>query len=392
MKKFLFCFMMVVMGSALITSCISDDDSDKGGSSSKISVTSGLYVVNNGTWGQNNGSLTYFDYESLQSQQLLVGASGLGDTPNDAYTKGDTIFIVGSTENTIFVVNKKDFSIIKRISTVEGMGEAEGYTPRHITGYGNNIYFTTYGGYVGIIDAKTLTMSQIKYKVGSAPEGLSVGGTTGEPVLYVANSDYGYGNASISKINLSNGTVEEIKDEKIQNPQEVVAMGNELYILDWGHYTEDYSQQLDAGLYYYYNGSTTRLIDDATGLGIGMVYVNNVVVGYLFATFNAPFGSTSEPTYSLYDTYKRLKYPLNLTGDSGHEIVSPAAIAVDPIRGNVVIASRSKDPDTGYASYTLPGYANMYTTSGEYVNNSHFQTGVEPHMIGFTFTTQTISY
>ena len=162
MKKYLLSFAMVVMGSALVTSCISDDDSDKGGSSSKISITSGLYVVNNGTWGQNNGSLTYFDYESLQTQQLLSGASGLGDTPNDAFTKGDTIFVVGSTENTIFVVNKKDFSIIKRISTVEGMGEAEGYTPRHITGYGNNIYFTTYGGYVGIIDAKTLTKDELE--------------------------------------------------------------------------------------------------------------------------------------------------------------------------------------------------------------------------------------
>jgi hypothetical protein len=389
MKKYLFSFVMMVMGGALVTSCISDDD-NKGSSSSKISVTSGLYVVNNGTWGQNNGSLTYFDYASLQAQQLLSGANGLGDTPNDAYTKGDTIFVVGSTENTIFVVNKKDFSIIKRISTTEGLGEAEGNTPRHITGYGNNIYFTTYGGYVGIIDAKSLAVSQIKYQVGSAPEGLTVGGTANEPVLYVANSDYGYGNASISKINLNSGTVEEIKNENIQNPQEIVALGNELYILDWGHYDENWNQ-IGAGLYYYYNGNITRLVDDATGMGVGMVYVNNQVVGYLLATFSAPYGSTSAPTYNLYDTYQRLKHTLNLSGDSGFEIVSPAAISVDPVRGYIAIASRSLDPDTGYASYTLPGFVNMYTSNGEYVKDTHFQTGVEPHMIGFTFSTQTIA-
>ena len=239
MKKYLFSLMMMVMSGALVTSCVSDDDNNNGNNTTTINVTSGLYVVNNGSWGQNNGSLTYFDYATLKEQQLLSGGSGLGDTPNDAYTKGDTIFVVGSTENTIFVLNKKDFSIIKRISTTEGMGEAEGATPRHITGYGNNIYFTTYGGYVGIIDANNLTMSQIKYQVGSAPEGLTVGGTAADPVLYVANSDYGYGNASISKINLTSGTVEEIKNEKIQNPQEIVAIGNELFILDWGHYTED---------------------------------------------------------------------------------------------------------------------------------------------------------
>lgn len=391
MKKYLFSLMMMVVSASLITSCLSDDDKDKGSGSSTVTVTSGLYVINNGVWGQNNGSLTYFDYTSLQPKQLLIGTDGLGDTPNDAYTKGDTIFVVGSTENTIFVIDKKNFNIIKRISTVAEMGEEEGNTPRHITGgYGDNIYFTTYGGYVGIIDAKTLTMSQIKYKVGSAPEGLTIGGTTNDPILYVANSDYGYGNASISKISLTSGVVEEIKNEKIQNPQEIVAYGDELYILDWGHYDELWNQ-IDAGLYYYYNGNITRLIDNATGLGVGMVYVNGSVAGYRLATFNAPYGS-SEITYSTYDTYQRLPSTLKLSGDSGHEIFSPAAIAIDPIKGYIVVASRQKDPDSGYASYTLPGYANMYSTSGEYIKDSYFQTGVEPHMIGFTFTAQTVVY
>lgn len=389
MKKYLFGFMMMVMSAALVTSCISDDDNNNDNEKTTVTVTSGLYVVNNGTWGQNNGSMTYFDYATLKEQQVLSGASGLGDTPNDAYTKGDTIFVVGSTENTIFVVNKKDFSIIKRVSTTEAMGEAEGNTPRHITGYGNNIYFTTYGGYVGILDAKSLTISQIKYKVGSAPEGLSVGGTAADPILYVANSDYGYGNASISKVNLSNGTVEEIKNEHIQNPQEIVAIGNELYILDWGHYDEMWNQ-VDAGLYYCYNGIVKQLVADATGLGVGMVYVNNQVVGYLLVTFNDPYGNTSKPTYTMYNTYTGAQTNLLLTGEpKGYEIFSPAAIAVDPVRGKIIIASRPQDPDTGYASYTLPGYANMYTTTGEYIENTHFSTGVEPHMIGFALEKQT---
>ena len=396
MKKIYLCLTMMALSSALFTSCISDDDSDKGKSTTKIVVTSGLYVVNNGTLGQKNGSMTYFDYATLKEQQLLSGASGLGDTPNDAYSKGDTIFVVGSAENTIFVVNKTDFSIIKRISTTEAMGEAEGNNPRHITGYGNSIYFTTHGGYVGILDAKTLAMSQFKYKVGSAPEGLSIGGTSSEPVLYVANSDNGNGNASISKINLSNGTVDEIKNEKIQNPQEIVALGDELYILDGGHYTEDHTQQLDAGLYYYYNNYTKQLIADATGLGVGMVYVNDQVVGYLLVTFNDPLGSTSKPTYSTYNTYTGLTGKLSLSGDKGIEIFSPAAIAVDPIRGHIASASRPKDPESPeenpWPSYTQSGYVNMYSSSGEYIKDTHFQTGVEPHMIGFAFNSKTITY
>lgn len=386
MKKYLLSLMMMAMGSALVTSCLSDDD-NKNKDPEVITVTSGVYVVNNGTWNQNNGSLTYFDYETLQARQLLSGASGLGDTPNDAYTNGDTIFVVGSTENTIFVVNKKDFSIIKRISTTETMGEAEGNTPRHITGYGDNIYFTTYGGYVGIIDAKTLTMSKTKYQVGSAPEGLDVGGSVSEPVLYVANSDYGYGNASISKINLNSGNVEEIKNEKIRNPQEIFAIGNELFILDWGYYDESWNQK-EAGLYFYNNGNMTKLIADATGMAIGALYLYNELVGYQFVTFNNPYGC-EKPTYSTLNTYTGQTSSLVLSGEpSGAEIFSPAAIAIDPISGYIIIASRQKDPDTGYASYTLPGYANMYTMDGAYIKNTHFETGIEPHMIGFTFTKQ----
>ena len=390
MKKYLLSLMMMAMGSALVTSCLSNDD-DKNKDPEEITVTSGVYVVNNGSWGSNNGSLTYFDYETLQTRQLLSGASGLGDTPNDAFTKGDTIFVVGSTENTIFVLNKKDFSIIKRLSTTETMGETEGNTPRHITGYGDNIYFTTYGGYVGIIDAKTLTMSKTKYQVGSAPEGLDVGGTVSEPILYVANSDYGYnqGKASISKINLNSGNVEEIKNDKIVNPQEIFAIGNELFIIDWGHYDENWNQ-LDAGLYYYNNGNVTKVIADATGMGISPLYLYNKLVGYLFVTFNNPNGC-EKPTYSTFNTYSGLTNTLGLTGEpSGAEIFSPAAIAVDPVTGYIVIASRQKDPDTGFASYTLPGYANMYTTNGAYIKDSHFETGIEPHMIGFTFDKQIV--
>ncbi len=392
MKKYFYLLLMMVMSSALITSCLSDDDSDSNKNTEERTITSGLFVINNGTWGQNNGSLSYFDYENLQTKQLLSGPTGLGDLPNDAYVKGDTIFIVGSTENTIFVVNKKDFSIMKRMSTTEGMGETEGYSPRYITGYGNNIYFTTYGGYVGIIDAKTLTMSQIKYQVGSAPEGLTVGGTSSDPILFVANSDYGNGNASVSKIHLNSGVSDApITDELISNPVEIVAIGDEFYFIDYGHYDELWNQ-LDAGLYHYKDGKVTKVIENATGMGVGLVYYNSQVVGYRIVTFNNPYGNTTGPTYSAYNTATGEKTQLTLSGDTGHEIFSPAAIAVDPLRGSIIIASRPKDPDTGYASSTLPGYANIYSSDGKYVEGTHFQTGVEPHMIGFLFDTVTYTY
>ena len=390
MKKYFLSFLMMTVA-VLVTSCLGDDSSDKSDPST-IVTTTGLYVVNNGTWNQNNGSLTYFDYETLSASQLLKGEGGLGDTPNDAYTKGDTIFVVGSTENTIFVINKKDFSIIRRVSTTTEMGEAEGYAPRHITGYNNKVYFTTYGGYVGELDVNSLAVTN-KWKVGSAPEGLSLGGTSSAPYLLVANSDYGYGNASISKITMSSGQVEEIKNEKIRNPQEIIADENGFYFLDWGYYDEMWNQK-EAGLYFYTNsnGNVSKIVADATGIGVGLVYLNGYAVGYNIVTFNDPYGNTGKPTYTRYNSYNRSSSTLMFYGDTGKEIFSPAAIAVDPITGNIVIASRSKDPDTGSASYTLPGYANMYSSEGRYIENSHFETGIEPHMIGFTMGKATIQY
>lgn len=390
MKKYILSFVMMVMGASLLTSCLSDND-NKNNQPITVPVTTGLYVVNNGQWNQNNGSLTYFDYKTMTAQELL-GPGELGDTPNDAYTKGDTIFIAVNTDNMIVVYNKKTNSVIDRVSTTEEMGEIEGNGPRHIIGYGNYIYFTTYGGYVAQMDAKELTVTD-KVKVGSAPEDLSLGGTSDAPVLYVANSDYGYGNASVSKVTVKAngfGAVETITSEKIQNPQDILAVGNGFYYIDWGHYTDDYSKQLDAGLYYYENGAVSLLVENATGMGVGMVYAAGYAVGYNIVTFNNPYGSDSKPSYNMYNTYTRSKTTLTLTGDTGNEIFSPAAIAVDPLTGNIVIASRAKDPDTGSASFTLPGYANIYNYNGQFVKGSNFQTGIEPHMIGFTLGTQTI--
>lgn len=43
--------------------------------------------------------------------------------------------------------------------------------------------------------------------------------------------------------------------------------------------------------------------------------------------------------------------------------------------------SLSKNPDTGYASYTTDGYVNMYKEDGTFVKM--FSTGVGPNAIAF---------
>ena len=269
MRKYLLSF-AVMMGTALLTGCLSDDD-NKNSSSVDYVVTKGALIINNGnTASKIDGSLTFLDFGTSpvtvqQNVYKMANGVSLGGTPNDVYVYGNKIYITGSDENVVFVLNKSDFKQIKKISTIADMGEAEGVTPRHLKAYDGKVYVTTYGGYVGVIDTLSLNVTNM-YKVGSAPEGMAFGGTSDSDVsLYVANSDYGNGNGSISKITLATGTITEIKNEKIHNPQQLAVSGNLIYVLDWGYYDENWNQK-EAGVYLI-NGSTVSLvIPDATGM------------------------------------------------------------------------------------------------------------------------------
>ena len=383
MRKYLLSF-AVMMGTALLTGCLSDDD-NKNSSSVDYVVTKGALIINNGnTASKIDGSLTFLDFGTSpvtvqQNVYKMANGVSLGGTPNDVYVYGNKIYITGSDENVVFVLNKSDFKQIKKISTIADMGEAEGVTPRHLKAYDGKVYVTTYGGYVGVIDTLSLNVTNM-YKVGSAPEGMAFGGTSDSDVsLYVANSDYGNGNGSISKITLATGTITEIKNEKIHNPQQLAVSGNLIYVLDWGYYDENWNQK-EAGVYLI-NGSTVSLvIPDATGMAASGQYI---------VTYNYPYGS-STISYSVYNAAYNMTASYLLSG--GNPIASPCAISIDSNTGYVFLASRTMDPDTGYPSYTTPGYLNIYDGSGQFVSGTTYTTGVEPHAIAFTHGYETIHY
>lgn len=376
MKKFFISFAVMLMGSSLLTSCLESDDNKN--QVQEYVATQGALIINNGSVSSGiDGSLTFLDFTadpySVQ-QNVFKNANGqsLGGTPNDVIVHGNKIYITGSDENAVFVLDKKSFRLIQKISTTKDMGEAEGVTPRHLQGYADKVYVSTYGGYVGVIDTLSLSIRDM-FKVGSAPEGLAIGGTSEEDVsLYVANSDYGYGNGSISKINLATKSVTEIKNEKIRNPQQMAVAGNVIYLLDWGYYDENWNQK-EAGVYKIEGGAVTKVIPDATGMAAS---------GQTIVTYNYPYGS-SKPTYNIYNIVYGTLSTFHLEG--GDPIESPCAINIEPNAGWVYIASRPIDPDTGYPSYTTPGYVNIYDGNGQFKAACSYATGVEPHAIAFTY-------
>ena len=387
MKKKVF-YVALMMGATLLTGCLGDDN--KKNDPIDVTITEGVVVVNNGSsYNGIDGSMSFIDLRNDAIQQNVyktANGASLGGTPNDAIVYGQKLYVVGSDENTVFVLNPKTFKEITKISTTDILGAEGGVNPRHLTAYDGKVYVSTYGNYVAEIDTLGFTMTR-SFKVGSAPEGMAIStsedGKTAS--LFVANSDYSYGNGSISTINLSSGSITEFKHEKIRNPQQILAAGDVLFVLDWGYYDyDDGGKQKEAGVYTVYNNEVTKTIPDATGMA---------GAGYTIITYSNPYGST-ETTYTMYNTRYGTQSAFRLSEDSEHPIISPAAIALDPNNtGYLLIASRQKDPDTGYPSYALPGYVNLYSIqNGVGKFQKSYSVGIEPHKIEFSYGIATLKW
>lgn len=376
MKKHLFIFAALMMGAAIFTACSNSDD-DK--SEHPVAISNGLYVVCSGNTSQSiEGSLTYFDYSTLKATPNAfeaVNGKSLGMTVNDAVRYGDKLYIVVDGEHKVFVT---DANTLKQISMIDMtsndmLGAEGGVHPRRITGADGKIYVSTYGGYVAAIDTVTFSLKQ-KYQAGSYPEGVVVN----DGFLYVANSDYGNGEKpSISKINLANGSVTEIKNENIRNPQEIAVAGSFVYFLDYGQYgpAPTYAQE-HAGVYCINPaGNITCVVPNATAMA---------TAGYYIYTINAPYGQ-NETTYNIYNISSG-----SLTSFKPADIESPACIGVDPVSGNVMIASYHMTSG-GWAAYSENGYVNIYDANV----NSKLQTftcGVGPQRFSYNIGIKYLVY
>jgi hypothetical protein len=109
--------------------------------------------------------------------------------------------------------------------------------------------------------------------------------------------------------------------------------------------------------------------------------------GYYIYTYNAPMGSET-PTYSVYDIQSG-----KLTMLQPADIESPAAIEVDPISGDVAIASyHMTTSEWGtYPDYSGNGYVNIYDATLT-TKKSTFDCGVGPTRIVTNLGVRYIEY
>jgi hypothetical protein len=362
MKKILLSFAVLMMGTFLFTACDDDDDNVK--QPVAVDVSEGLFIVGSGNTRSNiDGNLTYINYangtSTLNAFQKVNGKS-LGKTANFALVYGQKLYIAVDGENTIWVCDKNTLKTIKQINTVELLGETNGISPRAMIGYNDQLLFSLYGnGEKGLVAAVDTVNFQLRatYPTGRYTDGITIAGN----YLFAANSSYGDGTApSITKCDLKTGNTQILTGSDITNPMHMLTVGNDAYFLDYGEYDESWNQ-VGAGVRRVtQDGTVTRVID-----GTAMC-----TDGKRIFTVNAPFGG-SETTYLIYDT---------TTGQTKSwtpsDIFSPAAIAADPVTGDIFVISYSKNEDTGYPGYNLPSYVNQYGADGSF--KKRYDCGVGP--------------
>ncbi len=316
----------------------------------------GVYILNQGGFGSNNSTLTYYDYTTKQLTADLykaVNGTDLGDTGNDAEIYGSKMYIVVNVSNVVDIVNAKTGKLIKQDSMVNNK---VGREPRSVAFYKSNAFITSYDGTVAVMDTALLTIT--KYiTVGRNPEQLVV--SNGK--LYVANSgglSFGNPDNTVSVIDL-NTLTETKKVTVIANP---VTVATDTY----GHV---YVQSLG----------------DFANIKPGMTIIDNTTDAVtsqmtLLLGFNIPMAANGDYVYyvtadnkiAVYNAKTQAAAQANFITD-GTVITTPYAISVDALSGEVFVSDAKDYSSNG----TL--YAFDKTGKKEY----SITTGINPGRITF---------
>ena len=368
MKKYLLGLAVLLMGTAVMTSCDPAEDYPE---TYLQAYSTGAYVVNSGNMYSNiESSLTAIDYaSSTATQNVFKAANGrsLGNTANDGIVYGNKIYLAVDQSNTIEVIDKKTKQSIKQIKTTELLGKAEGADPRHIIADGGKVYFTTYGGYVAAVDTTSFAL-QKKWQVGSSPEGLVFGNGN----IYVANSNYAAGGGNISCINLSNDNVETKNIEGVNNPTGIYYAAGLLYVLENPVYgpAPDYVPTGENTLrtVNFAEGKSQKVADGNYAVCVTPGATTRMdVVSPFFYVLNVPYGGT--PSVSVVVPRSTDVQTVTLS----EMPVSPCGIFADPLNGHIFVLS-NRIGDNGYADYNGNGYVVEYDSTGKKLHE--YETGV----------------
>lgn len=299
----------------------------------------GIYVLNQGGIGHNNGSLTYYDYTSQKLTADIfntANSKGLGDTPNDIKIYGSKMYITVDNSGLVYVLEAKTAKIIKSIDMKTGVASRE---PRSVVFDKNKAFISQYDGTVAVLDTASLTID--KYiTVGRNPEQMVV--SNGK--LYVANSgglSFGNPDNTVSVINLTTLT-ETKKITVIANPVTMSAdsYGN-VYVLSAGDYAS-----VAAGMTIIDNTTDAVKSHKLITGGYGTSMIINGDTGYLLTT-----DANYNTFVSVFDVKTQTISKVNFITD-GTVVTTPYNLTYDSQTGEVFVAD-AKDYNSNGAVFAF---------------------------------------
>ena len=213
----------------------------------------GVYVLSEGLFNQNNSTLSWIDFGSGQPDSWengtgksydcfeKVNGRRIGDTANDMLLYGSKLYIAVSESSTIEILDASNCRSLKQISLNH---DSKASQPRRLTASGGYIYVCCFDGTVTRIDTVTM-INDATIQVGRNPDGICC--ANGK--LYVSNSgglDTQNPDNTVSVISLDNFV--EIKRISVrENPGNIYRDQGSVYVVSRGifdYVTMNYDSRL----------------------------------------------------------------------------------------------------------------------------------------------------
>lgn len=243
MKRFL--FYLTAVTAMFFTSCTKDETTPPPIVEPPAPATVGLYVLNEGTWGQGNSQLTYYDLASSVATHDYYGKQNdgakIGDTATDMLIYGSKLYIAVNVSNKVLVLNADTGKKLAEIDL--GQKDGNDRQPRYLAAAGGKVFVSTYYDGVNWIDTTYLTRQGTIPLTEAFSEGLCVLGDN----LYVANAgrkgdSFGGKGTTVSVVSLA--TFSETGTITVPaNPNRIEAGDDgKLYLSCWGDFLETEAQ------------------------------------------------------------------------------------------------------------------------------------------------------
>lgn len=332
----------------LAAGCKDDDDKLKG------KYEHGAFIVNEGGFGSANGSVTFFNISTSETEQSIAKVSGnfAGDVAQSITFKDDKAYVVLNGSNTIQVFDANTFDHLNTIK------DKDIESPRYVEVVNDKAYISVWGpfsnfmlvdSYVLVYDLKTNTVLK-KIDTDEGTENLLYNGN----YLFATNYNYGASNTLAVIDPKDNTLVQQI--ELAAGPSGMVTDANgKLWVI---------CSDIASGKLFRINPSSLVIeatIDIADSPGTDLAISedkNNVLYAIGNSVYKMPITSTTVPAQALIDA---------------SSVTTFYAFNVNPENGDIWIGDA--------LNYTSIGKTYVYGADGK--AKTSFEVGINPTQFVF---------